>query len=217
MEAAQLSGTDYQEFMNPFLDDVGRSTVDTMRREFDNNQAKAGAHAANSIAFGGSGAALERAQNARNFNQDATSTVANLMSGGFDRASALASQNVDREQQARQQNAGNSLQAAGIYGNLYGDDFNRGRSSLADLLGVGTQQQQDTQANLDSRWDILQKLGAFIPSVYNTTETSNSTGTQPNQNPSGLQSALGLAGTVLGGPASGVPGTASLLSKLLGV
>lgn len=208
--AARLGGTDYQEFMNPYLDDVGRDVVDSLRREYDNNSAKMAAKAASSVAFGGSGDQIGQAQLARGFNQDAASTVNQLMSQGFDRATSLADRNVDREQQARQlnannalsraaTNAGNSLAAGGLYGQLYGDDFNRARLTLADLLDTGGVQQQFAQGAIDAPYEALQRLAGYIPGVYDQVTT----GTQPDNSPSTLQQLLGLGLTIGGMPTAG--------------
>lgn len=206
--AAQLGGNDYQRFKNPFLNDVGRTVVDTQRRELENNLARAGARAANGAAFGGSGAALERAQLARGANQDAVATVAQLMSGGFDRATGLAERNVDRRQQANMQNAGNYLTAKGMEDGFRGSAFGRQQSALAQLLGIGGAQQQLTQRSLDTPFEKMSWLGQFIPSQYgyadvlgqttNSNSRSNSTGTAPDNSPSPLQQLLGFGMTGLG-------------------
>lgn len=67
--ASQITGDGIKSLMNPYLESVGRSTLSNMRRERDATDAQIGARAANTAAFGGSGAALERAQLNRGYGE----------------------------------------------------------------------------------------------------------------------------------------------------
>ena len=76
--------------MNPYLDSVGRTTLDNMRREYLNADAMNAAKYAAQGGTGGSGAAIARGQAARGYNENVASTIEQLQSAGYDRATALA-------------------------------------------------------------------------------------------------------------------------------
>jgi hypothetical protein len=159
---------------------------------------------------------LQRAQLDRSSGETAAQLVPSLLSSAYDRATGLASQNVDRQQQANQQNAGNALQAYGINSNLQTSDLNRQLAAIDALLSGGQSQQQLAQNALDVPFDKLTWLASLIPGMYDVTSTSNSstTGTEPDNSPSSGQQALGIGATLLGSPTSG---GGSILSSLLGL
>lgn len=216
--AARLGGTDYEEFFNPFLDRVVNNATNRMRSEKDSAIAQSDAQAANGVAFGGSGSALRNAQIARGYTQDVGELSSNLMAQGYDRANALASQNVDREQamnlanlaaknQAGQFNASQGLSALLGANNAENDAFNRQQTALATLLGYGNRTQSEAQANLDIPWANLQRGMSIIPGV-----TGSTINTAPDNSPSFLQQLLG-AGLAVGG--MGVTGGGSLAGNWL--
>lgn len=97
--AAQLGGSEFQQFLNPYTNSVVNSTLDTMRRERARTAADIGARAAASGSFGGSREAVQRSMLDRSFGDQVASTVAGLQAQGFDRASTLAGQNAAMRQQ----------------------------------------------------------------------------------------------------------------------
>jgi hypothetical protein len=96
---AQLRGGDYAEFMNPYMNSVIDSTINTMGRERDRAASSIGARAAASGSFGGSREAIQRGQLDKNFGEQVGNTVALLMAQGFDKATAQAMANTQLRQQ----------------------------------------------------------------------------------------------------------------------
>ncbi len=200
-QAAQLSPTDFQQFMNPYLQSVLTPATDELQRQTENARAGMAGRAAASGAYGGSRGAIQEGQLDRSMQETGSRLVADTMAQGFDKANALAEGNVDRTQQTNMQNANNSiaganslLSGAGTLENLLNSDFNRNRSVTGDLLDVGQFQQQDMQAILDLPYEALARLYGYIPQMYDSTGTT----TQPNNSPSMLQNLLGL-GLSIGG------------------
>lgn len=209
MEAYKVTGEDIQGQMNPFLQTVGRQTLADMRREKTATDAQIGARNASGVAFGGSGAALQRAQLDRGYGEQVGSTINGLMAQGYDRATALAMQNAGAENAARQGNvnatnqfsqmnfgAENSARSSNAQSGLAAQiaangaansTFERQQAALQQLLGIGNQNQQFAQAGIDVPWTQLNKAAAFLPGVGSTTTSS-----QPNYiNP--LETIIGAA------------------------
>lgn len=153
-----VTGDSIKGLMNPFLDTVGRSTLQAMGRDRDNANAQIGARSANAVAFGGSGPALERAQLQRGSQQNMGNMVAGLLSGGFDRASQLATGNADRRLNA-------NIAADGAYGNM----MDRRNGVINGLLTTGGIAQAQDQANLDLPYSDWQRFMSGLPSPGSTT------------------------------------------------
>jgi hypothetical protein len=196
-----MTGDSFKEYMNPFLDTVGKTAVDGMRREHENNLARSGVKAANGVAFGGSGAALERAQLARGMNEAVPAVLGNIMSQGFDRATNAA------------------MSARTLNDNLDQSRSGRQMSAIQGLLGAGGLQQGLAQKSLDLPYESLKRIAAFVPGVYDQNQSYWSSGnsTQPDNSPGMLQQLLG-GGLTLAGMKSDGGGTlgGNFLSKLLG-
>lgn len=196
-----MTGTSYQEYMNPWLQDVGRTTVEGLRREHTNNMSRADARAANTTAFGGSGATLERAQLARGMNEATASTLASIMARGHDTATT------------------NAMNARRVNASL--DDALSGRqqSAIQGLLGVGGMQQALAQRSLDLPYDSLARIAQFLPGIYDQRSNywSSAEGTSPDNSPGLFQQLLGGGLTLAGlGTSGGGTVGGDWLSKLLG-
>jgi hypothetical protein len=217
-EAAQLDPNAFKDFMNPFLDSVGKSTLGNMRSEYRNADAGLAGQYAASQAFGGSGEAIARGQLARGYNQNAGSAINNLMSQGYDRATATAMANTQMEQQANMANAAFQQQANMansqldqalplMFDRLQSSQQGRQSDALQQLLGVGNQQQQFAQGVIDKPLEYLQMLAGLTPNVYNQVQTGTSTGTSSSEAPTGgpsmAQQLLGLGGSILSAKGSG--------------
>jgi hypothetical protein len=201
-QAAQLGANDFKPFMNPFLDSVGKSTLGNMRSEYQNADAGLAGQYAASQAFGGSGEAIARGQLARGYNQNVGTAVNQLMSQGYDRATALAMANTEKQQQTNMFNAAQAMQLPAAVSNLKSADQQRQMSALAALLGVGDQQQAQGQKSLDAPWTALQRLLATTPmNQMNTASMGEQT--QPDQSPSPLMQILGMGASLLGSPMTG--------------
>lgn len=228
--AAQLGPNGFQPFMNPYVESVINPALADMRRQRDISSAEIGARSAAAGSFGGSREAIQRGQLDRSLGEQTSQLVPSLLSAAYDRAQALASGNVDRQQASNQQNAslgtqvglsnaGNSLAAYGIQNNLQSSDLNRQLTAINALLGGGKMQQDLVQRNLDVPNERLKLIASLIPGVYdvNTWQTTDQTSTKPDDSPSPFSQLLGMGSSILGGKtADGGTVAGSIFSKLFG-
>ena len=185
-DPTMVTGQGITSLMNPYLEQVGASTLANMRREKTATDAQIGARHASGVAFGGSGSALERAQLNRGYGEQVGQTIQSLLSGGYDRAASLASANADRANQAGQFNAGQGLQAQIAAAGASSNAFNNQQQAMQSLLGYGNQSQSYQQSILDVPKNSAAWLSAFIPGA-----TPQTTTTRTPTNP--LSSILGVA------------------------
>ena len=97
--AARTGGSDFKEFMNPYIQAVIDPAVANMRRQHDDTSAQIGAQSAAAGSFGGSREALRQGQNDRALGEQTASTVSQLMSQGYTAAQAVAQANTQLQQQ----------------------------------------------------------------------------------------------------------------------
>jgi hypothetical protein len=168
-DAAQLSPTAFQPFMNPYLDAVLDPTMDRLRQQQGEVQAKIGADAAAARSFGGSREAVARSLADRDYRNTAAQTVGSTMANAYNTASGLASQNTDRSQQANLTNAQLGTQAsianagntAGMTNALNQLGF-QGSQNEADrfLKAVGLESSVQGQ-ELDRQKQLIELLNMF--------------------------------------------------------
>lgn len=176
-----VSGEDAMALANPFLQSVGRDTVNSMRSERDNSSAQIGARNANAVAFGGSGAALERAQLDRGYGENVGRTINSILGQGYDRGMQLAEGNANRE-----------MSAAVGANSAANDTQSRQRYALQDLLGYGNMAQGQAQKQLDIPWTAMQRYQSLQPGAQ--------VSTQPDTSPGWLQQLLGVGLSLAGMP-----------------
>lgn len=200
--AAQLSPDAYREFMNPYVQDVLVPATNELQRQTENARAGLGARAAAAGAYGGSRGALQEAQLDRSLQETGSRLVADTMAQAYDKATALAEGNTNRQQQTSLQNANNAMQgantmisSAGMLDSLLNSDFSRGRSVISDLLSTGAFQQNDMQDQLNAPYDALARLFQYVPQQYDVFQT----GTAPDNSPSPWAQILGIGGKLLTG------------------
>lgn len=191
---AQLSPGEIGQFMNPYIGNVIAPTLGNMRRERDNSAAGIAAKYAAQAGLGGSGEALARGQLNRGYGEQVATTVANLMSQGYDKASALAQANAQMRQQNNQFNAGAqnamAVQSAQTNSAMLNDEQTRQMRAIQQLLQGGQAQQVQGQAAIDMPFTALQRLIGTTPSLNNTGKTST---TESSGGGSGIaQMGLGL-------------------------
>jgi len=215
--AAGIDPTSYQQFMNPFMEDVIATTQQDIADRGAQQQLQAQARAAGQGAFGGSRQAVLQGQIAADVMDQQARTGAQLRSAGFQQAQNLAQQAA--QQQLRQAQltgqlgqtvAGLGVQTAGL-GQL-GQQM--GVQDVNTLLGIGGLQQQQGQKELDvTRANQLaqqalpfQRIG-FMSDIFRgvpALQQTYSTTTTPQ--PSALSRGLGLvtAGIGAAGAAGGI-------------
>jgi hypothetical protein len=221
--AAQVTPGAIQAGMNPYLDSVGKTTLDALRREHLNNDAMIAAKYAAQGGTGGSGAAIARGQAARGYNETVASTIAQLQSAGYDKATALALANSQMQQQTglANQSAENVMRTTGAdYGlkatqvddQLRNTLLARQQAAQQGIMQGGTQQQQQAQTTLNTPWTMLQMLMGLTPQQVN----SQTYGTKETEGggTSMFQSLLGAGTTLLGAKTAG---GGSIAASLLGL
>jgi hypothetical protein len=101
-------------YMNPFLQNVAGNVVSDLDRARQMEQMKTASAAAQASAFGGSRQGVLEAETNRNFYDRLGNTLSSLYSTGFDTASSLAGQDLDRRFQAQLANQGMDANLLGL-------------------------------------------------------------------------------------------------------
>jgi len=150
--AAEIDPTSYQQFMNPFMEDVIATTQQDIADRGAQQQLQAQARAAGQGAFGGSRQAVLQGQIAADVMDQQARTGAQLRSAGFQQAQNLAQQAA--QQQLRQAQLGGQLGVSQAGLGQLGQQM--GVQDINTLLGIGALQQQQGQRGLDvARANIL--------------------------------------------------------------
>lgn len=212
-------------YMNPFLQQVGGNLVSDLDRTRQLAQMGNAADAVRNKAFGGSRQAVAESLTNSEFFRNANNALTNLYAGGFDRATALAGQDIGNQISA----GGLNLNAANQLANMGGMQRQWGAADIALANEVGQRQQAMDQAMNDLAYQNfvekrdypLQQLGirqsALSQSPYGSTSASTMPGAQPNYLGSALGGALtgaSLFGT--GGALAGAMGLGAGGGALLG-
>jgi F0F1-type ATP synthase membrane subunit c/vacuolar-type H+-ATPase subunit K len=215
--AAGIDPSSYQQFMNPFMEDVIQKQYQDIADQGAKQQTQLGASAVGAGAFGGSRQGIAQGEIAANVLDQQARTGAQLRSAGFQQAQNLAQQAA--QQQLRQaqltgqlgQSVGQlGMQTAGL-GQL-GQQM--GVQDVNTLLGIGGLQQGQDQRQLDvTRANQLaqqalpfQRIG-FMSDIFRGVpalqQTYSTTTTPPPSRTSQLLG-LGIAGLGAAGSAGGI-------------
>src|SRR5574337_2236191 len=199
-----LNNMNLSGYMNPYTSQVINTSLDQINRQLAQaNQATAG-NAALSGAFGGDRAAIMQSENARNANDLAAQTIANLNSQNFSQAQAQANADIARQLQAgtTQAQLGLSAGQGNQLAGLQGANLQLGASNAlanlgqalrsADTQGIQAEY-QDWIRSQDRPLQVAQmQLQAGLSGLpYLTQRYGTNTGTQntnTNQNTTGTQS-----------------------------
>lgn len=206
----------YQQFYDPFVEDVIRGTEADLRRQTDIERQRIGGQAVSAGAFGGSRQAVAEQELARNAAQQLANTSAQLRSAAFTGAQQQA-QNAFQNQMQRGQ------QAAQIFGQLGQGIGQLGTSQAAlgeaaqaaasrdvnALFNVGALQQAQQQAEYDVQrsaaieeaYEPFQRF-AFMSDIFRGVPSTSQT--------------LTSASTPTPNPIASIFGTAMSLSQGLG-
>ena len=208
-QGASFTPTSYQQFMDPFTEDVIAATQADIGRQGQIQQNQAQARAVGSGAFGGSRQAVMQGEIARNVMDQQARTGAQLRSQGFQQA-----------QQAAQQAAQQQLRQAQLAGQLGVSQAGLGQlgqqmgvQDINTLLGIGGLQQQQGQKQLDvDRANTLaeqalpfQKIG-FLSDIFRgvpALQQTSTTTTRPGPSTGSQLLGLGIAGLGAIGSAGG--------------
>ena len=220
---AGFDPSSYQQFMNPFMEDVIRKQYEDIADQGAKQQAQLGASAVGAGAFGGSRQGIAQGEIAANVLDQQARTGAQLRSAGFQQAQNLAQQQA--QQALRQaQLTGQLGQTTGALGQTVGQlgmqtaglgqlGQQMGVQDVNTLLGIGGLQQQQDQRGLDvTRANQLaqqalpfQRIG-FMSDIFRGVpalqQTYSTTTTPPPSRTSQLLG-LGIAGLGAAGSAGG--------------
>ena len=199
-QGATFDPTSYQQFMNPFTEDVIARTQQDIADKGAQQQLQAQASAAGQGAFGGARQAVLQGQIAADVMDQQARTGAQLRSQGFQQA-----------QQAAQQAAQQQLRQAQLAGQLGVSQAGLGQlgqqmgvQDINTLLGIGSLQQQQGQRELDvARANTLaeqalpfQQVG-FLSDIFRgvpALQQTFTTQTRPGPDRTSQLLGLGIAG-----------------------
>jgi hypothetical protein len=208
-QGADFTPTSYQQFMDPFTEDVIRATEADIARQGAMQQNQLGAGAVGAGAFGGSRQGIAQGEIARNVQDQMARTTSQLRSQGFTQAQNLAQQAA--QQQLRQAQLGGQLGVSQAGLGQLGQQM--GVQDINTLLGIGGLQQQQAQKEFDvARANTLaeqalpfQRIG-FMSDIFRGVpalqQTTSRTTTPPPSRGSQLLG-LGIAGLGAVGQAGG--------------
>ena len=208
-QGASFDPTSYQQFMDPFTEDVIARTQQDIAEKGAQQQLQAQASAAGQGAFGGSRQAILQGQIAADTMDQQARTGAQLRSAGFQQAQNLAQQQANQALRQAQLTGQLGVSQAGL-GQL-GQQL--GVQDINTLLGIGGLQQQQGQRGLDiARANELarqalpfQQVGFMsdifrgVPALQQTTATT----TRPGPSRGSQLLGLGIAGLGAVGQAGG--------------
>jgi len=201
-QSASFTPTSYQDFMDPYTEDVIATTQADIARQGAIQQNQLGAGAVGAGAFGGSRQGIAQGEIARNVMDQQARTGSQLRSQGFAQAQNAAQQAA--QQQLRQAQLGGQLGVSQAGLGQLGQQM--GVQDINTLLGIGGLQQGQTQKGLDiARTNELaqqslpyQQVG-FMSDIFRgvpSLQQTYSTTTQPG--PSKTSQVLGLAQAGIG-------------------
>jgi len=207
---AGMSPTAYQDYMDPFLEDVVQRAQADIGRQGQIQEQAAKAKAVGAGAFGGSRQAVLEGEMGRNVLEQQARTGERLRSAGFAQASQLAQDAA--KQQLQQAQLGGAL-AQGIAG-LGQQAQGMGVQDINTLLGIGGLQQQQAQTGLNiGQQNVLaqqqlpfQQIG-FLSDIFQGVPALQQTTSQTTTPPPSAMSqilGLGIAGLGAAGQAGGI-------------
>jgi hypothetical protein len=208
-QGASFTPTSYQQFMDPYTEDVIDATQADIARQGAMQQNQLGAASVNQGAFGGSRQGIAQGEIARNVMDQQARTGAQLRSQGFAQAQQSAQQAA--QQQLRQAQLGGQLGVSQAGLGQLGQQM--GVQDINTLLGIGGLQQGQTQKEFDvtrandlaqqalpfQRIGFMSDIFRGVPALQQT--TSRTTTPPPSRGSQML--GLGIAGLGAIGQAGG--------------
>lgn len=215
------SPTAFQQFMDPFTEQVIRTAEADIQRQGDIERNRLAGQAVGAGAFGGTRAAIQEQELQRNLADQMARTGSQLRSQGFQQAVDAARQSALGQLQAAQAQQGLGLGIGSLAGQQaqFGQQLGQlglqqaslgelqsqlGRADLDTLSQLGGLQQQNLQSALDAErqselqrsFEPFQRL-SFLSDIYGKTPSSQQTisvGTSPAVSPFQQVAGLGIAG-----------------------
>ena len=208
-QGADYTPTSYQDFMDPYMEDVIARTQQDIADKGSQQQNQAQASAVGSGAFGGSRQAVLQGQIAADTMDQQARTGAQLRSQGFAQAQSAAQQAAAQQLRQAQLSGQLGVSQAGL-GQL-GQQM--GVQDINTLLGIGGLQQGQAQKQLDvDRANLLaeqalpyQQVG-FMSDIFRgvpALQSTYSTTSTPSPSRTSQMLGLGIAGLGAIGSAGG--------------
>lgn len=212
----QFSGQNFQNFMNPYTEQVVDQSMQDIGRAGQMQQNQASAQAVNAGAFGGSRQGLQSAEIGRNVLGEQARTASGLRSQGYGQAMGQASASYENQmnrlgaagQAYGQLGQGLGSLASGLTGagqamaGLGQSAQEMGQSDTNQLMSLGAVEQDQRQKELDASratqaqnlMQPYQQLG-FYSDIFNSMPSAQmSFMQQPSANPYTQAAGLGLSG-----------------------
>lgn len=160
--AGSLMSADVGKYMDPYLRQVIDTTMADLARSRQVQKQADNAAAVRAGAFGGDRQAVVDAETTAAYDRNTASTIANLYSGGFDRAVAAIRADQDRALQADVANQGVGMQAGLANAGYAQDAASRNQATALDIAktnaGFG---QQAGMANQATAADLAKAQGTI--------------------------------------------------------
>jgi len=208
---SQLGPQGYQQYQNPFLDDVLGQSLQDLQRQADIERQRIGSAAIKSGAFGGSRQAVAEQELQRNVADTFAKQSAQLRAQAFESAQ-------DRAQQAGELFGKLGLQQAAL-GEAAQAAQQRDVGMLSQLGGLEQQQQQaeleaQRATSLERQFEPYQRIG-FMSDVFRGVPSTTSTLTsKTSPSPSMLSQVAGLGMGIAGLQQAGAFGQGGIFSGL---
>ena len=210
---ASLSPEGYQQFMNPYIDQVVDQSMQDLQRQADIERQRIGSGAIRSGAFGGSRQAVAEQELQRNTADALARQSSQLRSQAFESA------------QNRAQQAGELFGKLGLQQAALGESAQAAQQRDISLLSqLGGQEQQQQQAEIDAQratslerqFEPYQRIG-FMSDIFRGVPTQTQTLTSTTAPKPSMISQLGGIGMGIAGlQQAGAFGEGGLFSSLFG-
>jgi hypothetical protein len=210
---SSLSPQAYQQFMNPYVDQVVDQSMQDLQRQADIERQRIGSGAIQGGAFGGSRQAVAEQELQRNTSDAMARQSAQLRSQAFESA------------QNRAQQAGELFGKLGLQQAALGESAQAAQQRDISLLSqLGGQEQQQQQAEIDAQratsverqFEPYQRIG-FMSDIFRGVPTTTSTLTQTTApKPSMISQIGGLGMGIAGLQQAGAFGQDGIFSSLFG-
>lgn len=136
-----FSGADVQNYINPYAQAALNPAAREIDRRYEQTINRLGDNAARNNAFGGSRQAVLEGDATRNYYEE----IGDLYARGYDRAYQQGVQTMFSDR-------ANQMNAAGALGNLGVTQQQLGFAGAENLMNIGSQQQAQQQAGLDTAY-----------------------------------------------------------------
>lgn len=201
--------TNMGAYMNPYLQNVAGNTINDMYRAREMQGLADNAAASRAGAFGGSRHGVVESETNRNFYDRLSNSLGNIYATGYQNASNMANQDLNRSLQAQTSNQQSALTSAALLRDLGLTQQQMGLQGGQALANLGLGQQQLSQAQLDAIRNLPIEQQNIINAAIGLNPAGGSGMTTKS---SGTSSSSGSSSEGLFDGIGGMIGTAMFLS-----